>query len=108
MVASIWSVSIKTVYSLIDTDSLPYIVLPTPGKRKKEIIPTDKKRRRFIRIRATEAEAFIKQHEVNRDQTNSPAAPRRRRSILQAQKSIVVLKPLENNNSSHEETLKNS
>src|SRR5262245_17284934 len=99
MVGLLWSCSTKTVYALINSGELPYVVLPTQGSRKGVAIPTDKKRKRLIRIRAEVAQNFIKEHEQNANETKQSSLPtprRRRRSILQPPKGISSLKPFEN------------
>src|SRR5262245_47320497 len=100
MVAVLWSVSIKTIYRLINEGSLPYVSLPSHGKRK-----------RLIRIRAEAAESFIKMHEQNRDETKQgllPTPRRRRRSVLGVPKGVISLQRIENGSGSPDEDTKNA
>src|SRR5262245_45694743 len=108
MVAASWSCSIKTIYELIDSGSLPYIVLPTPGKREGVTVPTDKKRRRLIRIRAEMAQSWVLAHEVNPVETKVSLPRRRRRSVLGAPKGVTSLKQFKNGGGAQDEDTKNA
>lgn len=97
VVALMWSVSVKTVYRLINQGDLPYVSLPSNGKRK-----------RLIRIRTLVAENWVLDHEVGTTPTDPAKSPRRRRrSILQPPKGITALKSLKNEDDSATETTKN-
>jgi len=86
MVALMWCVSVKKVYEWVNTGKQPHVLLPTDGKRK-----------RLIRIRASVAESWIEQHEVGTTPNNAAKSPRRRRrSILRLPKGISALKSLSN------------
>src|SRR5262245_22522012 len=108
MVGILWSCSTKTIYELINSGRLPYVVIPTDGRRKGVMIPTEKKRKRLIRIRAEVAQTFIKEHELNSNETKLPAPKRRRRSVLGLPKGVSSLKRFENNSGSQDEDTKNA
>jgi predicted DNA-binding transcriptional regulator AlpA len=97
MVALMWCVSVKTVYRLINEGALPYVSLPSNGKRK-----------RLIRLRAAIVEHWIEQHEVGGAQNQPLKTPRRRRrSILQPVNGALSLNSLKNEGNSQNETTEN-